>query len=45
MSKTRFDKIDGFIISLNGKIKHLILFDHYLIMDCLIKFVIRLNRL
>ena len=28
MSKTRFDKIDGFIISLNGKIKHLILFDH-----------------
>ena len=26
--RIRFDKIDGFIISLNGKIKHLILF-HY----------------
>ena len=25
---TRFDKIDGFIISLDGKIKHLILFDY-----------------
>ena len=25
---TRFDKIDGFVISLNGKIKHLILFDY-----------------
>ena len=25
---TRFDKIDGFNISLNGKIKHLILFDY-----------------
>ena len=24
----RFDKIDGFIISLDGKIKHLILFDY-----------------
>ena len=24
----RFDKIDGFIIVLNGKIKHLILFDY-----------------
>ena len=25
---TRFDKIDGFITSLDGKIKHLILFDY-----------------
>ena len=25
---TKFDKIDGFIISLDGKIKHLILFDY-----------------
>ena len=25
--RIRFDKIDGFIISLDGKIKHLILFD------------------
>ena len=25
---TRFDKIDGFIISLDGNIKHLILFDY-----------------
>ena len=24
----RFDKIDGFIISLDGKIKHLVLFDY-----------------
>ena len=26
--RIRFDKIDGFIISLDGKIKHLILFDY-----------------
>ena len=25
---TRFDKIDGFIISFDGKTKHLILFDY-----------------
>ena len=37
----RFDKIDGFILSLGGKIKNLILFDY----GCLIKFVIRLNIL
>ena len=28
--RIRFDKIDGFIISLDGKIKHLILFDYKL---------------
>ena len=33
--RIRFNKRDGFIISLNGKIKHLILFDY--------RFVIRLN--
>ena len=38
--RIRFDKIDGFIIALDSKNKHLIL-----IMDCLIKFVIRLNIL
>ena len=37
----RFNKINGLIISLDGKIKHLILFDYGL----LIKFVIRLNIL
>ena len=37
----RFNKIDGFIISLDCKIKHLV----FLIMDSLIKFVIRLNIL
>ena len=37
----RFDEIDGFITSVDGKIKHLI----FLIMDCLVKFVIRLNIL
>ena len=26
--RIRFDKIDGFIIALDGKIKHLILFDY-----------------
>ena len=26
--RIRFDKIDGFIISLDGKIKHLVLFDY-----------------
>ena len=31
-----FDKIDGFIISLDGKIKHLILFDY----DVKIKYLI-----
>ena len=28
---TRFDKIDGFIIALNDKIKHLVLFDYGLL--------------
>ena len=37
--RIRFDKVDGLIIILDGKIKH------YLITDCLIKFVIRLNIL
>ena len=36
----RFNKIDGFVTALDGKIKR-----YYLIMDCLIKFVIRLNIL
>ena len=36
-----FDKIDGCIISLDGIIKHLLLFDY----GCLIKLVIRLNIL
>ena len=39
--RIRFDKIDGFIISLDCKVKHLLLFDY----GCLIKFVIRLNIL
>ena len=39
--RIRFDKINGFIISLDGKVKHLILFD----LDCLTKFVIRLIKL
>ena len=39
--RIRFDKIVGFITSLHGKIKHLLLFDY----GCLIKFVIRLNIL
>ena len=38
--RIRFNKIDGFIISLDGK-NNII----YLIMDCLITFVIRLNVL
>ena len=38
--RIRFDKIDGFVTALDGKIKH-----YCLIMDCLIKFVIRLNTL
>ena len=37
--RIRFDKIDGFLISLDGKIRHL------MIMDCLIRFVTRLNIL
>ena len=37
----RFDKIDGFIIILDGKIKHLILFDYGLFN----KFAIILNML
>ena len=39
--RIRFDKIGEFIMVLNGKIKHLVLFDY----GCLIKFVIRLNIL
>ena len=38
----RFDKIDGFIISLDGKIKHLALFDYGLFWQ---KIVIKLNIL
>ena len=29
--RIRFDKIDGFIIALDGKIKHLVLFDYGLL--------------
>ena len=39
--RIRFDKIDGFIISFDGKVKHLLLFDY----GCLIKFVTILNIL
>ena len=40
--RIRFDKVNRFVITLDGKIKHLInhKVKHYLIMDCLIKFVI-----
>ena len=33
----RFDQIDTFIISLDGKIKHLVLFDYRLFDKCMIK--------
>ena len=40
--RIRFHKVNRFVITLDGKIKHLIKHKvkHYLIMDCLIKFVI-----
>ena len=42
--RIRFDKIDGFIIALDGKIKHLILFDYGLFNKIFDKIIYLINK-